>query len=66
VKNVSVGAVVGISMLVVQSIELTLSHYGVERTRSGSVNDGFRRTVGFVEFLLSKRSKVYGEIDVTH
>jgi predicted porin len=62
-RNRTIG--VGVSMLIAETTELTLARYVVERARTGSADDGFRRTVGFVEYLLSKRSKLYVEVDAT-
>lgn len=47
------------------SIDLILTHYQVKRTRTALTNDGFNRTLGFLEYKLSKRSKVYAELDHT-
>ena len=47
------------------SMDLILSHYQVKRTRTALVDDGFNRTIAFLEYKLSKRSKVYAELDRT-
>ncbi len=47
------------------NIDLILSHYQVKRNRTALVDDGFNRTIGFLEYKLSKRSKVYAELDRT-
>ncbi len=47
------------------NIDLILSHYQVKRTRTALVGDGFNRTIAFLEYKLSKRSKVYAELDQT-
>ena len=46
-------------------IDLILTHYQVKRTRTALVDDGFNRTLAFLEYKLSKRSKVYAELDRT-
>jgi len=48
------------------SMDLTLSHYRVERTRTARADDGYNRSVAFLEYKLSKRTKLYGELDYTN
>ena len=48
------------------SMDLVLAHYRVDRARSGSTDDGYKRTVAFLEYKLSKRSLVYAEADSTN
>jgi predicted porin len=61
-SNRTIGAGVGVPL---GPVELTLAHYDVDRERTGAPDDGFRRTVAFAEYLLSKRTKVYAEADTT-
>lgn len=46
-------------------LDLTASLYRVERERSGRVPDGYHRALLFAEYKLSRRSKLYGELDRT-
>lgn len=46
-------------------IDLVLAAYQVKRTRTAAVDDGFNRFVSFLEYKLSKRTKLYGELDQT-
>ena len=49
------------------SVDLILAHYRVNRTRTTAlVDDGYNRTVAFLEDKLSKRTKVYAELDQTN
>lgn len=45
--------------------DLTAAYYKVERTRSGAGEDGYGRLVAFAEYKLSRRTKVYAELDST-
>lgn len=47
------------------SIDLVAAHYQVKRTRTALVDDGFNRTIAFLEYKLSKRSRLYAELDHT-
>lgn len=47
------------------SVDLILAHYQVKRTRMAAVDDGFNRTVAFLEYKFSKRTRVYAELDQT-
>ena len=47
------------------SVDLIVAHYRVDRERTARGDDGFNRTIAFVEYALSKRSKVYAELDHT-
>jgi predicted porin len=47
------------------SVDLILAHYQVKRTRTAAVEDGFNRTVAFLEYKLSKRTRAYAELDQT-
>lgn len=48
------------------SIDLILAHYRVERARTAKADDGYNRTVAFLEYKLSKRTKLYAELDRTN
>lgn len=47
-------------------LDLTAAWYRVERERSGAKDDGFSRTVLFAEYKLSRRTRLYAELDRTH
>jgi len=47
------------------SVDLVLAHYQVKRTRTAAAEDGFNRTVAFLEYKLSKRTRAYAELDQT-
>ncbi|MEO6293757.1 MAG: porin [Burkholderiaceae bacterium] len=47
------------------SLDMVLSHYIVKRTRTAKLDDGFNRSVAFLEYKLSKRTRLYGEFDYT-
>jgi predicted porin len=46
-------------------MDLILTAYQVKRTRTAAVDDGFNRMVSFLEYKLSKRTKLYAELDYT-
>lgn len=48
------------------SIDLILAHYRVNRERTAKADDGYNRTVAFLEYKLSKRTKLYAELDRTN
>ncbi|WP_159914842.1 porin [Pantoea sp. 18069] len=45
--------------------DLTAAYYKVDRTRTGAADDGYGRLVAFAEYKLSRRTKVYAELDNT-
>lgn len=47
------------------SLDLVLTHFDVKRERTAAASDGFRRSVAFLEYKLSRRSMVYAELDHT-
>lgn len=55
----------GGTMPLTDNLNLILAHYRVSRTRAASVDDGFHRTIAFLEYNLSKRSLMYAELDQT-
>jgi predicted porin len=63
-RNTTLG--LGGNVALTDFLGLTLGHYRVSRTRTAGVDDGFNRTVAFLEYLLSKRSLVYAELDQTN
>ena len=60
-KTLGLGATVPLSA----SLDLVLAHYRLNRTRTGSTDDGFNRTFAYLEYKLSTRSLVYAELDQT-
>lgn len=48
------------------SMDLILAHYRVDRNRTARIDDGYNRTVAFLEYKLSKRTKLYAELDRTN
>lgn len=60
-KTLGLGATIPLTA----EIDLVLAHYRLNRARTGNTDDGFNRSFAFVEYKLSKRSMVYGEIDQT-
>ena len=48
------------------TVELTAAWYRVERERTGAREDGYSRTMLFAEYKLSRRTKLYAELDRTH
>jgi predicted porin len=47
------------------SVDLIVAHYRVNRTRAANLDDGFNRNVAFLEYKLSKRTRLYAELDQT-
>lgn len=56
---------VGVTWSPHSTLDLTAALYRVERERSGRVPDGYNRALLFAEYKLSRRSKLYGELDRT-
>jgi predicted porin len=48
------------------SVDLILAHYQVKRARTTAVEDDFNRSVAFLEYTFSKRTRAYAELDQTH
>lgn len=48
------------------TVDLTAAWYRVERERTGTKEDGYSRTMLFAEYKLSRRTKLYAELDRTH
>ena len=45
--------------------DITAAYYKVDRSRTGAADDGYGRLVAFAEHKLSRRTKVYAELDHT-
>ncbi|MFC5496904.1 porin [Caenimonas terrae] len=56
---------VGVNYAVSPLVDVLAGYYKVDRSRTGQADDGFGRLLAFVEYKLSKRSKVYVELDTT-
>lgn len=56
----------GTTWSVTPLFDLTAAYYKVDRSRTGATNDGYGRLVAFAEYKLSRRTKVYAELDNTH
>ncbi|MEO5797658.1 MAG: porin [Rhodoferax sp.] len=63
-RNKTLG--LGGSLPLGESLDLVLAHYRVSRSRTTLADDGFHRSMAFLEYKLSKRSRVYAELDRTH
>lgn len=46
-------------------LDLTAAYYKVDRTRTAAADDGYGRLVAFAEYRLSRRTRVYAELDHT-
>jgi predicted porin len=57
--------VVGVNYAVTPAIDLLAGYYKVDRNRTALPDDGFKRLLAFLEYKLSKRSKIYLELDNT-
>lgn len=55
----------GGTMPLTTSMDLILTHYRVTRARTAKADDGYGRTVAFLEYKFSKRTKAYAELDQT-
>lgn len=55
----------GVVWPVTGNVDLVLTHYKVDRARTGQADDGFDRSIAFAEYKLSSRSLVYLEADNT-
>lgn len=62
-KNSTLG--MGVGYAFTPQLELVTAAYRVERERTGFADDGFDRYVAFLEYALSKRTRLYGELDST-
>lgn len=57
--------VIGVNYAVTPAIDLLTGYYKVDRNRTALPDDGFKRLLAFLEYKLSKRSKIYLELDNT-
>jgi predicted porin len=57
--------VVGVNYAVTPAVDLLAGYYKVDRNRTAQPDDGFKRLLAFLEYKLSKRSKIYLELDNT-
>jgi len=48
------------------AVDLTAALYRVDRQRTARADDGYTRAVFFAEYKLSKRSRLYAELERTH
>ena len=55
----------GATWSITPQADLTAAYYKVDRTRTGATDDGYGRLVAFAEYKLSRRTKVYAELDNT-
>lgn len=55
----------GATWAVTGQTDLTAAYYKVDRTRTGTADDGYGRLVAFAEYKLSRRTKLYAEVDNT-
>ncbi len=55
----------GATWSVAPMVDLTAAYYKVDRSRTGAADDGYGRLVTFAEYKLSRRTKVYAELDNT-
>ncbi len=55
----------GATWSVTPLFDLTAAYYKVGRTRTGAADDGYGRLVAFAEYKLSRRTKLYAELDDT-
>lgn len=62
-RNRTIG--LGATVPLTGEMDLILTAYQVKRTRTAAVDDGFNRMVSFLEYKLSKRTKLYAELDYT-
>ncbi len=56
---------VGVNYAVTPFIDVLAGYYNVDRRRTGQADDGFKRLLAFVDYKLSRRSKVFLEMDAT-
>jgi predicted porin len=57
--------VAGANYNVTPSVDLIAGFYRVDRSRTGQADDGYNRLITFLEYKLSRRSKVFLELDHT-
>lgn len=47
------------------SVDLTAAYFRLTRSRTGRPDDGYNRLISFAEYKLSRRSKLFAELDFT-
>ncbi|MES2976849.1 MAG: porin [Pseudomonadota bacterium] len=62
-KNNTLG--VGVTLPLSPSVDWIATLYQVKRSRTAAADDGFNRAVSFLEYKLSKTSRLYAELDYT-
>lgn len=62
INRVAVG---GANYAITPFIDLLAGYYKLNRERTALPNDGFSRVLAFLEYKLSRRSKIYLELDTT-
>lgn len=55
----------GVTWAMTDQVDLIATYYNVDRTRTGLRDDGYGRWVGFAEYKLSRRTKLYAGLDST-
>lgn len=55
----------GATWAATSQVDLVATYYKVDRSRTGLADDGYGRWVGFAEYKLSRRTKLYAELDRT-
>jgi predicted porin len=55
----------GLNYAISPAVDLIAGFYKLDRSRTAQPDDGFKRLLAFVEHRMSRRSKVYVEIDTT-
>ena len=55
----------GATWAVLPLLDLTATYYKIDRTRTAAADDGYGRMVAFAEYKLSRRTRVYAELDHT-
>lgn len=55
----------GLTWFASPAIDVTTAYSRLGRSRTGRSDDGYERFITFVEYKLSRRSKLFGEFDIT-
>jgi len=56
---------IGGTVPLTDSLSLVLGYYDVNRSRTAKKDDGYKRLIAFLEYQLSKRTRLYAEFDRT-
>lgn len=62
-KNTTLG--LGATVPLNANLDLILTHYRVNRSQTAKADDGYNRSIAFMEYKLSGRTKLYAELDNT-